>query len=122
MPKHRLNFGVGISRVVNANSVVSSNFTGREEDGDFVRVSNISNSNNAIPDEISKYDLTLRFGYEFEINRRLSVQVTGKYGLFDRTNELINGSEKIVLSYDQVFDNERSVMIGLKYNLFRGTK
>ena len=101
---------------------MSSNFTGKEEDGDFIRISNISNNNNAIPDEITKYDLTLTLGYEFEINRRLSIQITGKYGLFDRTNELINGSDKIVLSYDPVFDNERSVMIGLKYNLFRGTK
>lgn len=122
LPKHKLNFGVGISRVISANSIVSSNFTGKEEDGDFIRISNISNNNNAIPDEITKYDLTLTLGYEFEINRRLSIQITGKYGLFDRTNELINGSDKIVLSYDPVFDNERSVMIGLKYNLFRGTK
>lgn len=125
VPRHKLRLGVGFSSVLFASSIVATNFTGSEKDGNFVSLgskSNISNSNNAVPEDFEKLDVCLTLGYEFQINRRFSIQITGKYGLVDRTNDAIFQDRKYIAGHQTVFDNERNVTIGLKYNLFRVTK
>ncbi|NOQ71568.1 MAG: hypothetical protein GQ574_06185 [Crocinitomix sp.] len=123
--KHKLRFGIGLSRVLSAHSNVASNFRGDKESNDYVYLGSkfdIRNGNNGIPDGLNQLDLSLSLGYEFQINRRFSIQVTGKYGLFDRTNDVDFQNNNISADYQSVFDNERNVTIGLKYNLFRIVK
>lgn len=123
--KHKLRLGMGLSRVVSANSNVASNFRGKKENNDYVYLGSqfdISNGGNKIPDGLNQIDLSFTLGYEFQISRRFSIQVTGKYGLYDRTNNLDFRNNNISSDYHEVYDNERNVTVGLKYNLFRATK
>ncbi len=125
IPKHKIRLGMGLSKVVMANSIVASNLTGTERENNYVFLgskSYISNSNNEVPEDFDVIDLNLTLGYEFQLNSRFSLQVTGKYGLFDRTNDAIFEGKGFTANHEAVFDNERSLTIGLKYNLFRVAK
>ncbi|MFT5819017.1 MAG: hypothetical protein ACI8ZM_000239 [Crocinitomix sp.] len=125
IPKHKLRVGLGISRAFAAKSNVVTNFTGSEDENNFISLgsaSKISNGNNELPEDFEVFDLSLSLGYEFEINRRLSIQISGTYGFLDRTNDDIFRGRKYTTDHPTVFDNERSVTIGLKYNLFRVVK
>ena len=90
-----------------------------QTDFDFVR---FLIENNEIPDGLERIDLSLTLGYEFQLSNRISLQIAGKYGLFDRTNDLDFQNNTLSSEFQSIFDNERSVTIGLKYNLFRVTK
>lgn len=125
VPKHKLRLGMGLSKVVIANSIVASNFTGTERENNYVFLgskSYISNSNNEVPEDFDVIDLNLTLGYEFQLSSRLSLQVTGEYGLFDRTNDAVFEGQGFTANHEAVFDNERSLTIGLKYNIFRVAK
>ena len=107
-PKHKLKFGVGVANLVGARSNMIS-----KSDKRVGLV--IENNNWGVQDGLSQFDMMLSLGYEFKINREFAVQLSGNYGLFDRSNDEF-------FSDYRTFDNEMNVMIGLKYNLFRGIR
>lgn len=108
LPKHKLKLGVGIANLVSARS----NMTSKENK--YIGLE-IENNNWGVKEGLAKSDLMFSLGYEFKISREFAVQVNGSYGLFDRTNE------EYFNDYP-TFDNEMNVMVGLKYNLFRGIR
>lgn len=101
-PKHKIKFGVGIDTYLNTqnnlinrvgeNSVIVNN--------DFERYEGFRNT-----------DLRFSLGYEYQISNRFGVQLNANYGIFDRTTDRFDGG--------LVYDNEMSMTLGLKYNIFR---
>jgi len=125
-PKHKLIFGMGLSKVVSAKSNLATNVRGGGDTGEqFVYLGkslDIINQNHEIPTGIRQLDVGFTLGYEFQINRSFSIQLVGNCGLFDRSNNDYFQNQNLSNTYQSIRDNEKRFTVGLKYNLFTAIK
>lgn len=69
------------------------------------------NNNWGVKDGLSKVDLRLGLGYEFNITPRFAVQLNSSFGFFDRSDDAF-----ITKNF---FDHEMNATLGLKYTFLR---
>jgi hypothetical protein len=106
-PKHKMKFGVGCEYLIAANSNMSY-FNNKVKDVTIV------NDNWGVKEGLNKFDVRLMVGYEYQISNAFALQLNTNYGVFDRTDDFyLKSNEKNV---------ELGIMLGLKYNIFRGVK
>ena len=100
--RNKVKFGVGVDTYITTQNNV------RRRVNDFSLISN---------NEFERYegfrgnDLRFSLGYEFQLTPRFGLQLNSNFGLFDRTEDQFDGG---------LFnDKEKSLTLGLKYNIFR---
>ncbi|MCG8574567.1 MAG: hypothetical protein MI810_06760 [Flavobacteriales bacterium] len=103
-PRHKFLFGVGYEHLLAVQTNMSYFNRGDEE-------LTIVNDNWGVKDGMALNDIRFSFGYQYDLSSRLSVNLTGNLGMRDRTdNEFFE---------NDIIDQEYSLILGLKYNLFR---
>ena len=100
--KHKLKFGVGYDRMV----AVQSNMSLKDGTDEITTV----NHNWGVQNGVNKQDIRLSLGYEYNVNSKLAVRLTGNFGLTDRTDN--------VFLQNNFTDREMNFTLGVKYNLF----
>jgi hypothetical protein len=101
--KHKLRFGLGVERL----AMVQSNMSYKI--GDDTGLETVNN-NWGVKRGIAQWDMRCSLGYEYRLNKKLSMNITGAFGLADRTaNDFY--------SLEPINDREMNIMFGVKYNL-----
>lgn len=103
-PKQNLRLSFGIDYLMFVQSNMSYQV---ESDKNITTV----NNNWGVKDGLSKFDLRMGFGYEYQFSNRFAGQINGNLGFFDRTDD-----QFIDKSF---FDQEMSVTVGVKYTFLR---
>lgn len=102
--KNKLRFGFGVERLISVKSNMSYQLSGAEE------ITTVNN-NWGVKEGVNRNDLRVSLGYEYQVTNRIALQLTGNYGLFDRTdNEFLS---------DELKDHELMVSFGVKYTIMR---
>lgn len=101
--KHKVRFGMGVERL----ALVQSNMSYKIGDETGLET---FNNNWGVKRGIAQWDLRCSFGYEYRLNKNLSMNVIGAFGFADRTaNDFY--------SLEPIMDREMNIMFGVKYNL-----
>lgn len=103
---HKIGVGIGATQLV----AVQTNLANRSTEDEI----EITNNNWGIKEGLNRYDATLNVGYEYQLSNLFSVSVNAGLGMNDRTENEFFETDFI--------DREKTVMIGLKYVLFRGLR
>lgn len=101
--KNKIRFGFGLERL----TLVQSNMSYKTGD-----VSGLQTVNNnwGVRRGITNWDYRFTLGYEYRLNKRLSMNVLGTLGMADRTSNDF-------YSEPPIFDREMNVMFGVKYDI-----
>lgn len=104
--RHKIGLGIGLSKLVAVQTNVA-----QLNKKDYIEV---TNNNWGVLEGFNAFDTKLRIGYEYTVSNNFSVRVDANVGMNDRTDDYYfeKGS----------FDREKTIMIGLKYVIFRGVK
>ena len=101
-PKHTLKIGVGTNRLL------TSRISTKYQSSDAIQRD--IGDEWGLNDAINTIDFSLNLGYEFKLNDAFSFTLSARHGIFDKTNNTYLNSSYI--------DLDKSVLLGLKYNLF----
>jgi hypothetical protein len=101
--KNKIRLGFGLERL----AMVQSNMSYKTGDDSGLQT---VNNNWGVKRGIATWDYKMSLGYEFKLNKRLSMNLVGTCGMKDRT-------ENDFYSNSPVFDREVNVMFGIKYSL-----
>lgn len=105
---HKLKAGIGANRLM----LLQTNLSYKNVGDDQITV---VNNNRGEKRGMLEYDFGFNLGYEYRLNHKFRLELNAHYGLLDR-------SDNAWFNVNPTYDNEMSVTVGLRYNLWTTTK